>query len=137
VDVKEYEQLAYRAGFTNVRQALLQYQRQQQTVALRQFLAENGIGVYAERRVRRYMHSIMKWSQTFRWQDVSAYEQVIPEPVLMTMAKIREAFPSAIFEVTIVESRHLVDADPFLRVRLQGNPEWFIIERWDEPGFRS
>lgn len=63
---------------------------------------------------------------------VSRYEKPIPLPVLMTAKTIKDQFPNATFEVTDITN--VPRPDPFLSVLYEG--ERFIIERWDEPGFR-
>lgn len=60
------------------------------------------------------------------------YEKPIPLPVLMTAKTIKDQFPAATFEVTDITN--VPRPDPFLSVLYEG--ERFIIERWDEPGFR-
>lgn len=143
VNEVEYRALSRKAGFDGAEIALERQCRDQQRAAdiraLRRFLAENGIAVYSESRVIRYMESITPSGHRWYWyrvgqehHGIGLYKKPIPAPVLMTMAKIREAFPEVRFEVTDIEE--LPKGDPFLRAGQHGT--WFIIERWDEPGFR-
>src|SRR5439155_8158280 len=128
----EYLKLAERAGFVGARIAI---DRAKQTIrinAFRRFLSENGITVYSERSVERYMNSITPNDSRWEWVSVGSYTKAIPEAVLMTMAKIRDAYPQAVFDVTEI-TWHPRVIDPFLRVALNRGPDypWFIIERWD------
>lgn len=136
IDENEYRKLAQRAGFFGVEQVLKQRAAVAKSHALRNFLAENGICVYPEDQVWRYMNSVTPSDQIWRWTWLGDYYKPIPEAVLMTMAKIQEAFPNdLVFEVTDIYA--MPKGDPFLRVRISGTAESFIIERWDEPKFRS
>lgn len=61
------------------------------------------------------------------------YQKPVPMPVLETISKVRGAFPDAeCFVSDIVAEKR---PDPFLMVRYGGQE--FVIERWDEPGFRG
>lgn len=140
---EEYLELARKAGFDGATKAIALKKSEAAIYLFRAFLAENGITVYQEDAVNRYMNSITPFEMRWGWLglDSSAsarlsmvYEKPIPLAVLMTMAKIREAFPDAVFQVADIY--YLPKGDPFLRVALSGTSEWFIIERWDEPGFR-
>jgi len=145
-DRDEYLQWAKKAGFDCAELAIDIASRASTSDQLRNFLSENGICVYDRQRVRRYMDSITPSGSEWIWAPIAyrdpiapwdiptaAYRKAIPMPVLMTIAKIREAFPEAEFFVTDI--RRLPKGDPFLSVRMPGE-ELFIIERWDEPGFR-
>jgi len=141
VDENEYRKLAEKAGFLNAETAIKVRQKTIESHQLREFLAKNGICVYPENKVHRYMHSITPKNCTWLWRPLNhnggfhnPYSKPIPEVVLMTIVKIRESFPNALFEVTDIEE--LPKGDPFLRVRIPHTTDSFIIERWDEPKFR-
>lgn len=144
-DEGEYLELSQRAGFSGARAALSAQQAERDKArhiqALRECLAENGICVYDNAKVERYMNSITPPDHRWYWLPLSSsssvylreiYTKPIPKAVLLTMMKIREAIPQAEFEVTDIQE--MPKGDPFLRVGL--HRQWFIIERWDEPGFR-
>lgn len=59
------------------------------------------------------------------------YTQRVPLPVLFTVQKIAALVPEAYFYVSATE-----DDDPFLLVTAQQMGS-FVVERWDEPAFRS
>jgi hypothetical protein len=61
------------------------------------------------------------------------YPHAIPVVPLMAAKIIQDAFPEAQFFVTDYEVQK---PDPFLAVMLPDTPDLFVIERWDEPGFR-
>lgn len=149
----DYAELAAMAGFKGFKILQAQEQKlahQTRTIALfRNFLAENGICVYPADKVRKYLNRIKPWDTDVRWVGLNGgtlnghftdytywdqqvgYSKKIPKPVLITMAKIKEAFPNVSFWVSDFS---VPDADPFLAAQIEG--EFFIIERWDEPGFR-
>lgn len=144
IDQVEYLALAKKAGFERgeyaIQSANDDHAEHTKVSALRNFLAENGICVYQERAVDRYMNSITPRDHEWNWTWVNSshhhqarYVKPIPVAVLLTMIKIREAFPNVLFQITDIT--RMVKGDPFLRVGFNGT--WFIIERWDEPGFRS
>jgi len=63
----------------------------------------------------------------------SVYQSAIPAPVLLTIEKIQTQLPEARFFISAI-----VDVpDPFLAVSVPGADKLWVIERWDEPGFRS
>lgn len=62
------------------------------------------------------------------------YAKPIPFPVLLTVKAVRDACPSAQFFVSDEMQAEKIP-DPFLLVVVAG--EEFVIERWDEPGFRG
>jgi len=77
------------------------------------------------------------WSQDYKnARDVSfsdrKYNGAIPLPVLLTVKKIMKAVPEAHFYVSATEE----DGDPFLSVAHRNSPT-YIVERWNEPGFRE
>lgn len=146
-DEAAYLKLAEKVGFDGATLAVAQARQQARSaatnVAFRDFLAENGITVYKESRVNWYMNSITPSGHRWLWAQVkapsdryqpNAYTKPIPLAVLLTMEKIVDAFPDARFEVTDITE--MPKGDPFLRVHVSGG-DWFIIERWDEPRFRS
>lgn len=84
-----------------------------------------------ESRERR-KHQWTGTSGTFR---TSAYDEIVPLPVLMTVDRIVERLGNKVsFFVAAIDN----NPDPFLAVRMNDDPDrLFVIERWDEPGFRS
>src|SRR5262245_22103989 len=143
-----YAALALRAGVAN-------YSKAVDDVEFPRFLAENGIAVFNTRKVQDYLERMcprgkrVQWvstkrSATIRNTDIGgdhyvwernapeAYSKPIPEPVLMTMVKIREKYDLA--EFFISDFTETPAGDPFLAVVF--NDKEYIIERWDEPGFR-
>jgi hypothetical protein len=142
IDEDVYAQLARRAGFTNVDMVIQRGKMLARNLQFREFLAENGITVYAEPAVEKYMASVTPYGKRWGWLGVTApysdmagtYRKPIPEAVLMVMAKIRDAYKDVRFEITDISD--MPKPDPFLRASVDGN-EWYIIERWDEPAFRS
>jgi hypothetical protein len=67
---------------------------------------------------------------------VLPYSKPIPFPVLLTAEKLIDKFGTRVcLEVSDIYT--VPKADPFLSVRATGSPKRFIIERWDEPGFRG
>lgn len=188
LDTELYESLAKSIGWGGATAAIRMETRPQRLYKFRQFLAENGICVFDEKRVREYMDAevakvnkgkrqmpqtatAMTWamlpstvyedlkhwvwvplgprSATPAEQSVltprmfsvafftgssapTSYEKPIPIPVLMTAKTIKDEFPDATFEVTDIVN--VPKPDPFLAVVYEG--QRFIIERWDEPGFR-
>jgi len=144
VDREEYLKLARAAGFAGAESAATVLDTKKRTVMLRDWLAENGITVYPAKSVIRYMDSITPKGKEWFWSPVNAnamsrfsgeyYNKPIPAEVLMVMGKIRDSFTDIAFEVT--DMRNVEHPDPFLRCRIKGDDEAFIIERWDEPKFR-
>jgi hypothetical protein len=63
------------------------------------------------------------------------YTDPIPLPVMITIERIVDRCGvDAQFYIGAVDT----DPDPFLYVRLRSDPDvGFVIERWDEPGFRD
>lgn len=125
----------------------------------RRFLSENGVCTYDRDAVHKYLKSICPKGHDIMWRSLTSdakmldddmrfrnlynslsfvayrpgvYKSIIPEPVLMTIEKIKSAFPDAEFYVSTFD---MPKEDPFLAV-LYANHGW-IIERWDEPGFRQ
>jgi hypothetical protein len=72
------------------------------------------------------------------WPEATPYDKPLPLPVLLTVKEVSAEFPTARFyvsdEVHSYEHRDPV-LDPFLLVVVE--TERFIIERWDEPGYRE
>jgi hypothetical protein len=62
------------------------------------------------------------------------YSEAVPLAVLLTVQKILTHVPEAHFYVSAVAEPD--DEDPFLAVVNQSS-KMFVVERWDEPGFRS
>lgn len=116
---------------------------------LKCFLRESGIGVYPRDKVTAYMNSQFRH---WRWFKLKAddhvthedgypqrrvYLEPIPLAVLMRIDEIFAKFPDAIFEIAAEEDSLSLHSDPFLSVRLADHQERIVIERWNEPGFRS
>jgi hypothetical protein len=64
------------------------------------------------------------------------YLKPIPLPVLLTAERIEERLPG---EVSFFVSDIVSYPDPFLGVQLKADRDKtiFVVERWDEPGFRG
>ncbi len=143
-----------------------------QNELLRVFLADNGLPLYDEASVTAYMNRITPKYKVWHWvvaatgaslnwdslkqHRMIAYSKPIPDVVIGTIQKVRDAWPTSVFEVTDI--MEVPKGDPFLRVHLfrkderieqvsqswEGYPAFFsckpevsfIIERWDEPGYR-
>lgn len=130
------------------------------TVELAEWLKKNGYSAYPIESVDKYMRSKVREAGrsgiAWRWVPLRKlqaravkdggysnehfYENTVPVEVLMTVEKIFNHFgDQVVFEVTDVysrPSRRSIDADPFLAVRAPGGQR-FILERWDEPGYRT
>ena len=57
----------------------------------------------------------------------------IPIPVMLTIDRIESLYPSARFYISDIRDVK----DPFLAVTVDGADTLFVIERWDDPNFRS
>lgn len=150
----DYAKLAQDAGFSGYYAVQRECERQTNLSRFRKFLAENGICVYDTEKVRKYLHRLCPRGQDVVWcgfdgdtrseffmedywatqhyLSIGGYTKPIPEVPLMTLARIRAEFPQAVGYVSAF--KNVPKGDPFLAVRFEG--EFFIIERWDEPGFR-
>ena len=149
-----YQALALRIGA----KALAQESKIiKERAGFRAFLSENGIAVYEMEAVRKYLNKMRPWFHRVVWIGLNdmdiwddsftgylgtfwdGYRKPIPEAVLLTAAKIRDEYSvdDAKFYVSdfMRRRRPAIGLDPFLAVRHQN--EFFIIERWDEPGFRQ
>lgn len=129
----EYVKLANKIGYSFAN-AIEAKKQEQKAAKLRQFLSENGICVYDSIKVGAYMFANTPRGKRWDWYIVRDYDKPIPEAVLITAGKIKDAFPEAVFQVTDI--RDMRDPDPFMRVTVDNGSTWFIIERWDEPAFR-
>src|SRR5437762_10367459 len=69
-DEAEYLKLAEAAGFGGVYTAIERAKQRLRVNSFRKFLSENGIMVYNEKSVERYMNSITPYD--YRWEWVSA-----------------------------------------------------------------
>jgi hypothetical protein len=74
------------------------------------------------------------------WQNraidnTRVYQEAVPLPVLMTVKKILDRVPEAVFFVSS-QRRQRPHGDPFLMVAVPGS-QGYVVERWDEPGFRG
>ena len=74
------------------------------------------------------------------------YNKPIPYPVLLTIEKVVNAAKKMGFQPTFYVSDYAVSErlpersnrfDPFLAVGTSDSDALFVIERWDEPGFRE
>lgn len=63
------------------------------------------------------------------------YNKPVPLPVLNTVAILRDAVGTALRCYVSDELENW--GDPFLMVRVHLGQRVFIVERWDEPGFRD
>ena len=155
VELKKYVTVAEKIGFVNG--ALLSAQ-------LRDFFAEEGISLYDYNKVSSFLAEKTKIERTktnkrylvwcwkpLRMSDLNQltnnvpwgenggisselYHGAVPYPVLLTMEKIAQRFGDQVrFYVSDYAS---VNPDPFLAVSGIGI-DFFIVERWDEPNFRS
>lgn len=84
-----------------------------------------------------YVHGEFQGGFNF---DGALYRRLVPMPVLETVNRLREAFHAETnldsgpaFLVTDYDTE---TPDPFLAVSVNGL-DLYVIERWDEPGFRS
>lgn len=128
---------------------------------LRAAVVDAGVGNYDRGDVDRYMRSIAK-SRVWVWRPLrkadvgkinklgdrnvfthgtvtggTPYAHPVPMPALLTVKQISEKCPSALFFVSDYAAQR---PDPFLMVtteQLFEKDVYFIVERWDEPGFRS
>lgn len=158
--VTEYQKLAERAGFV----AGARLARRER---FKRFMAENGVTVYSTPKVAEYLHAVCPRGHRVVWLSVNEddgqvigmnitgeiwlshvggdtrgiYEKPLPIPVLHTMCKFTES-GGEFKDVTFYASdfTDVPKGDPFLAV-LMGDEvsagEFFVIERWDEPGFRG
>ena len=103
------------------------------------FIAADGTIDNTRKKWRRWHNgSVLGGMDWIREKPIRAklYAKPIPLPVLRTVETIALKFPSAQFYVSDDHHRRLnVVKDPFLMVRCAGKD--YIIERWDEPGFRG
>mgnify|MGYP001584228697 CR=1 FL=1 len=142
----EYKEVAERIGLTN-QPAFLEER-------LSRFLLEENIRIYQKKRVYEYLNS--KFPTGWEWRGVREedceylkgwtshagelsirfgdriYGDRIPFPVLLTIEKIKTAFPKEVF---FYINHATVHGDPFLMVSNRDIAS-FIVERWDEPSFR-
>jgi len=133
VDVEAYRMLAHDVGFP-CEDVIVRHERHLRVQELRLFLANSGITVFPEHSVERYMNSITPRGYRWKWVALDSYTRAIPAPVLLTIKSIKDAFRDARFCITDIEA--IPDPDPFLQVHIRHSAQMFIIERWDEPGFR-
>lgn len=148
---EEYLRLSQRAGGTYQKP----YNYEKETKFLR-FLQEHEIVVYPYDQVKAYMNDLMKqlnwgtfargfntfFGHKFEWYWLKAtnadsdgwilYKKAIPVHALRKMALLREEYGT---EVTFHISDYSVTRpDPFLRVTFLN--QYYIIDKWDEPGFK-
>lgn len=146
-ELAEYSAIAARVGIKS-NGALIKERLQHCLIA-------NAIEVYSSAAVCRYLdHHLGEWEwQGLRQEDVDQlngwffnhhgecqimvshkiYSGKIPLPVLLTIEKIQAGVPEVSFYISAPKHN---DGDPFLLVSGRGMGS-YIIERWDEPGFRD
>lgn len=146
-ELAEYHRVALTIGFEG--NGALFDQR------LERFLLENNIHTYHSRDVVPYLDKqlgndwvwaglrptdtehLTGWSSEMGGRRVSfgrrTYRGAVPLPVLLTVQTIQQAFPEAHFYVSETAK---VNGDPFLMVASRDGG-CYIVERWDEPGFRE
>jgi hypothetical protein len=73
----------------------------------------------------------LSWRLAVEWTPLPKYTHPIPDPVLETIEGVAGEFDKAQFFISEVKEY----PDPFLMVKLCDKE--FIIERWDEPGYRE
>ena len=143
-----YAALAAKARFVGYQKVRESAEMDRQNSQFEGFLAENGICQYDIRTVRKYLNKICPTGYTVIWVGIdggalftdftryarhySPYAKPIPDVVLMTIVKIRENYPKSEFFVS--DFARIPKGDPFLAVKV--NEKFYVIERWDEPGFR-
>lgn len=69
-------------------------------------------------------------------REQAPYGKPVPLPVLLTVERIVEKFPDALFFVSD-EYKAPAVPDPFLAVVYGEDSEPVVVERWDEPQFRG
>lgn len=109
------------------------------------FLKAEGIQLFSVKKVKEHLKKQGEWRYyALRESDISGfagttgkwplYRELVPWEVLLTVEKIAARFPTAQFLVAALKK----EPDPFLGVQLRdADSGFYIIERWDEPGFRS
>jgi hypothetical protein len=150
----DYQALADKLGIRSA--ALLESK-------LEAILAEEMIPVYEYAKVEAYLDNLVAkrnyelgresqsiWGRRAMWSWYSlrkgehkgirhgkvvkyVYQQAIEKPVLLAIDLIQSRLPEARFFVSQIEEV----ADPFLAVTVPGSAKLYVIERWNEPGFRS
>jgi hypothetical protein len=144
---QEYIELSKRLGINKIPLQLIELAR---------VIREVCIGVYEYDAVTRYLdgqverkrknrfdytdwnwHPIKSsngfWSGWPNHVSADVYNKPIPMPVMLTIDRIESLYPSARFYVSDIRDVK----DPFLAVTVDGADTFFVIERWDEPSFRS
>jgi hypothetical protein len=156
VPCDESHRLATKLG-THFAHGLMQIQ-------IEECLRENVIAVYPLERVREFMDAkvaALKASKpdekyyypSWAWHPLRAadlqrprgltpgnsqmkrYEKPVPVAVLMIVERIQDALGTQV-RFYVADIRERVKVDPFLAVTAEGCP-LYVIERWDEPAFRS
>lgn len=144
-ELAEYKKVAAEVGFRP--SALVQAE-------LEELLRENNIHVYDYDKVSAFLTQHFA-GQEWGWRPLRdsddgklvshgegngeivrrTYRQAVPLPVLLTVKKIASAIPEVQFYVSdLVGSVN--DQDPFLMVCAAGVNR-YVVERWNEPGFRE
>lgn len=76
-----------------------------------------------------------KYPGSYGYQDNHQYDKPVPFPVLLTVKAIHDHFGEDALFLVAAPAQH---PDPFLGVMQRSNfGRLFVVERWDEPSFRS
>jgi hypothetical protein len=149
-DLAEYMKVAKELGLED-QPALLEER-------LGRFLEDEGIHAYDDEAVVKYLNkefgvgqwewkglrkvdaelfSDGNWHQNIGDHQIDfshrLYAEPVPLPVLLTVKKIADKFPSVNFFISDPKEK---EGDPFLLVTNK-DMTGFIVERWNEPGFRE
>jgi|SRR5579859_1297306 len=144
----EYQALAKKIGYH-----CPEADRELAAADLVEFLHTEGITAYDLRAVTDYMDAVVLRMNEGGWGphawgwfplrnvDCSRafspppYSKRIPMPVLLTIEKLVDKFGASV-RLEVSDIYTVPKADPFLAVSVPGG-ERYVIERWDEPGFRG
>jgi hypothetical protein len=150
---QEYIAVSTRIGVNSIPLALAQ---------LEQVIQEETLGIYDYGKVTAFLesqcarlnkgrssgqarfewnwHPVKEYKNKYPWgvawlpnQSTDLYNKPIPTVVVQTMERILSRFPDAMFYVSDIQGFK----DPFLAVTVYRADKMHVIERWDEPGFRS
>lgn len=152
-----------REGYNTLAEKIGIAARERGQSTLARYLAENSIPVYSQEAVERYMDKKGYWAwfplrkadmpptagniwvlkrktptnyaSLYGASKATQYQEAVPYPVLLTVESIVEKFgKDALFLIAALDEH----PDPFLACMLHSEfGRMFIIERWDEPGFRD
>lgn len=128
-----------------------------ETGKLRNMLVELGVRIYDRAQVEKWMDKQGQWnwkplrptdrrnltihrltpndySIIYGGMSSSIYSDLVPLPVLETMDQVYQAMPNKVAFYVGSLDKH---PDPFLAVVSLEDNSVFVIERWDEPGYRE